>query len=432
MLAIGQLSHSFEIESHYKDKKSGKGEAYHAEIILLDDTIREREEAIRSGDDEIDVGKWKYEQIDYDEAKQGFRIYTSDVRRTFTDEMKAGVPDKDLDKMSFKLDELHVEFYNTSKKSIRERGPYLETIWELAILCPLPYYGTEDNFPVDVGKFSKKEINTPQFKQAISIINERQRSLLKEQFKVIFDGIELRRHVQLPMVQEVFPKLYPIEFDNVVMENRLKFSGYVFVQIAQHIRPAELNGIQIRLRNVGIAGYDSTFLKYYKQIETIRSRWVSGEIFVDEGLESALNIDRDSFNEHDEHFKALQNFLHTRLDKIFDEAVKLAKGMSESNRDAKVKTLHNKMREAISIRSNRKFELQRRAMGENSPSVKVDTSKGEIILNTDFRFTKKKKANNIIQAIEIAYHAALATEGSEEYKHKFFLDLVKDILDAIL
>jgi hypothetical protein len=346
--------------------------------------------------------------------------------------MKSGVPDKDLEKMSFKLDELHAEFYDTSKKSIRELGPYMETIWELAILCPLPYYGAKDKFPVNVETFTKSERGTPQFKHAIGIINKRQHSLLGEQFRVVFDGIELRRHVQLPMVQGVFPKLYPLEFDKAPMGNRLKFSGYAFAQIAQHIRPAELNGIQIRLRNVGIAGYDGTFLKYYKQIETIRSRWISGEIFVDVGLESALNIDRDSFNEHDEHFKALQVFLHRQLDKIFDEVAELAKEMSESRRDTRVKDLHTKMREAISISSNSKLELKQQAMGKNSPSVKVDPSKGEIILNTDFRFAKKKKANSVIQAIEIAYYAARAIGGSEESKHKFFLDLVKDILDAIL
>src|SRR4030042_2977765 len=150
MLAIGQLSHSFEIESHYKDTKNGEGRGYHAEIMLLDETIRDREEAIKSGDKKIDVGKRSYEQIEYDETKNGFRIYTSDVRRTFSDEMKSGVLDKDLEKMSFKLDELHAEFYDTSKKSIREHGPYMETIWELAILCPLPYYGAKEKFPVKI------------------------------------------------------------------------------------------------------------------------------------------------------------------------------------------------------------------------------------------------------------------------------------------
>jgi hypothetical protein len=90
------------------------------------------------------------------------------------------------------------------------------------------------------------------------------------------------------------------------------------------------------------------------------------------------------------------------------------------------------MREAISISSNCKLELKRQAMGKDSPSVKVDLSNGEIILNTDFRFAKKKKANTAIQAVEIAYHAARAIGGSEESKHKLFLDLVKDILDAIL
>jgi hypothetical protein len=432
MLAIGQLSHSFHIESHYTDEKSGGRKAYHAKIILLDEMIPDREETIRSGKNKKDVGKWSYELIDYDETKKGFRIYTSDVRKTFADEMKSGAQYKDLDKMSFKLDKLHATFYDTSKKSIRECGPYLETIWELAILCPLPYYGSEGKFPVDVETFDDKERGKIQFKRAISIVHKRQRGLLKECFRVVFDGIELRRHVQLPMIPEVLPKLYPLEFDEQVMEKRLRFSGYLFAQVAHHIRPAELNGIQIRLRNVGIAGYDSTFLKYYKQVETIRSKWVSGEIFIDEGLESALNIDRDSFNEHDEHFKGLQKYLHGELDSVFEEITKLAKEKSESIRDAHLEILNDSMQRAISTRTNGRLKLCRQPMGQDAPAVSVDLAKGVIILNTDCRLAKKKKANNIIQAIEIAYHAARTTDGSEESKHEFFLKLVTEILDTIL
>jgi hypothetical protein len=432
MLAIGQLSHSFKIESHYTDEKTGEGKAYQAEIVLLDESIPDREEVIKSGSDDIDVGKWQYKIIDYEKRKRGFRIYTSDVRKTFTDEMKSEITDKNQDRMSFRLNKLHAEFYDTSKKSIRELGPYLETIWELAILCPLPYYGSKEKFPLDIKAFKKNERRTLQFKKAINIVNERQHGLLEEQFRVVFDGIDLRRHIQLPTNQEVIPKLYPLEFCDEVMRKRLKFSGYLFAQVAHHIKPAELNGIQIRLRNVGIAGYDSTFLKYYKQVETIRSKWVSGEIFVDEGLESALNIDRDSFNEHDEHFKKLQKLLHDELDKVFEEISRLAKEESESRRDERVENLSNSMQDAISARSKGRFKLHKRSMGRNKPPVIVDPVKGEIILNIEYQFTKKKKANSVIQAIEIAYHAARAMDGSEEFKHEFFLELVRDIMKAIL
>jgi hypothetical protein len=316
MLAIGQICHSFEIESHYDE--NGNGKAYRAEIVLLDtNTIPDKEEIMRNEDLEIkemQVGTWKYETIDYDETKKGFRIYSSDVRSTFRSEMKASIGKKERARLSFSLSDLHSEFYDKSKKSIRDCKAYLETIWELSILCPLPYYDKKEEYPINLATFRPQEKKYRDFQGAIQFIQDRHQLFLNEKFRVIFDGIELRRHIQLPTEQETIPKLYFVEFDDLVFDSRLKFSGYFFAQIPNAVKPLELNGVQIRLRGVGIGGYDSTFLKYYKQIETIRSRWVSGEIFVDEGLESALNIDRDSFNEHDEHFKKLQSFLHEKLD----------------------------------------------------------------------------------------------------------------------
>jgi len=155
MLAIGQLCHSFEIESHYEDENR-KGEAYRAEIVLTDITIPDKEKIIRDDnmeEKEIEVGKWKREMIDYDKRKKGFRIYSSDVRNTFRNEMKLSIGEKEHKKMSFSLSQLHSEFYDKSRTSIRDCKPYLETIWELAILCPLPYYGKEEEYPINLAAF---------------------------------------------------------------------------------------------------------------------------------------------------------------------------------------------------------------------------------------------------------------------------------------
>jgi len=58
MLAIGQLCHSFEIESHYNE--NGKGKAYRAEIILLDVKIPDKEDFLTNDDvktKKLPVGK---------------------------------------------------------------------------------------------------------------------------------------------------------------------------------------------------------------------------------------------------------------------------------------------------------------------------------------------------------------------------------------
>lgn len=433
MLAVGQLCHSFEIESHYNEK--GKGKAYRAEIILSDVTIPDKEDFLTNDDfktKELPVGKWEYEIIDYDETKKGFRIYSSDVRSTFKHEMKSSIGEKEHKKMSFILSDLHSEFYEKSRKSVRDCKPYLETIWELSILCPLPYYGEKGECPINMDSFSLKKSKSDEFKKAIQFVQDRQNQFLDEKFRVIFDGIELRRLIQLPTDKETMPKLYFIRFDDTVFDASLKFKGYLFAQIPRAIRPLELNGIQIRLRGVGIGGYDSTFLKYYKQIETIRSKWVSGEIFIYEGLEAALNIDRDSFNEHDEHYKKLQSVLHEKLDIVFDKINEIARQHSEEKRDIEDEKIKKKMEAIVFEQSKGKFKLSQIDSGKNEPIVVVDRKKGKIILNTAARPLKKKKADMIIRVVELAYHISKHASKTDKGRDKMFSRLIKEIFAKLI
>ncbi len=381
---------------------------------------------------EIQVGTWEYQIIDYDETKKGFRVYSSDVRNTFRREMKSSIGEKERQKISFSLSDLHSEFYDKSKRAIRDCKPYLETIWELAILCPLPYYSEKEEYPINLATFKQQEKKSEEYQKAFQFIQDRQERFLKEDFRVIFDGIELWRHIQLPTERETIPKLYFVEFDESVFDFRLKFSGYFFAQASKAIKPLELNGVQIRLRGVGIGGYDSTFLRYYKELETIRWRWVTGEIFVDEGLESALNIDRDSFNEHDEHFKKLQSVLHEKLKDVFYEINKTARTISEGKRKTKDEELKENLRVIVAEQSKGEFKLLQRDSGKGVPIVVVDEDEGEIILNTAARPLKKKKADMIIRNVMLAYHTTKRiTETEEESDNKFY-QLVKEIIGELV
>ena len=57
-------------------------------------------------------------------------------------------------------------------------------------------------------------------------------------------------------------------------------------------------------------GYYDTSMLDYRINEGPRSRWLTGEIYVSEGLEDALNIDRDSFNKFHPQYRALQSYVH--------------------------------------------------------------------------------------------------------------------------
>jgi len=432
MMAIGQLCHSFEIESHYEE--GGKKDAYRATIVLADFDVPDIEATIRNEKEakQVEVGKWSYVRIDYEEKKKGFAISSSDVRKTFTREMKESVKEVRT-KMSFKLDEIHKQFYEGSLKSIRDRGAYLETIWELATLCPLPYYGKIDSHPINTAAFDAGDRDSDEFKRAIELIRQRQKRLLDHDFRVVFDGIELKRLVQLPTKPEVISRLYFMQFDGNVFGSPLKFAGYLFAQIGCAVRPPELNGVQIRLRDVGIGGYDSTYLRYAKEIETIRSRWVSGEIFVDTGLEPALNLDRDSFNEHDEHFKKLQRELHHKLGTVFNEIERVAASGREKRRDSEEKEVQDQLKRVLQKGSQGKYKLRQRELGRDEPVVVPDDERGEIIVNTSARPLRKKKARRILTAAMVAYHTASRTaKGDEQKREKAFYKLLMEILDNLV
>jgi len=434
MLAVGQLCNGFEIESHYKDEH-GQGKAYRAEIILLDDEIPDKEDIMRNDDletKEMQVGTWKYEIIDYDENKQGFRIYSYDIRTVFRNEMKSSISEEERKKISFRFSKLHSEFYGNTDKSIRECKPYLETIWELSILCPLPYIDKEE-YPIDTDFFSSEQKNSPDFKRAIQIIKDRQLQFLNENFQVVFDGIELKRHIQLATDTERIYEICPIEFNDDVFGSRLKFSGYLFAQIPAAIRPLELNGIQIRLRGVGIGGYDPTFLKYYEQIETIRSKWVSGEIYVDNGLESALNIDRDSFNEHDEHFKKLQQHIHAKLGVFFNRIETKAQERRDEKQKVKKIEKEESIDNIIVEESKGKFKrILRQDLGKDARIVKVNKSNGEIILNTAAHPIRSKTGRMYIENIELVYQVAKHIAKTSEERDVLFSKIIKKVFDKLI
>ena len=73
----------------------------------------------------------------------------------------------------------------------------------------------------------------------------------------------------------------------------LEFEAYLMW--APKIAPTEHQGVLVRVHGSSGTLFDPTFLRYQVSEQT-RLRQISCEIFVSEGLEAALNIDRESFN----------------------------------------------------------------------------------------------------------------------------------------
>jgi len=173
---------------------------------------------------------------------------------------------------------------------------YHYMLWELGLLSPIGYIrGT----PFDPTIRNIDGLNSIQIPDPPN-------------FAVLVDGVQLWRPIWFPNPITIDypspdPCLYPLLYDAEVAGRRLRFTGYILAQ-QPRIQPEELKGIHIRIRDVGIGRYDKSWLGYPFD-EGVKFSQVTGEVFVEDGLEQALNIDRDSFRETDVHFQAMRAYV---------------------------------------------------------------------------------------------------------------------------
>lgn len=94
----------------------------------------------------------------------------------------------------------------------------------------------------------------------------------------------------------------------------------------------------VRIRDASGTLFDPTFLNYQVS-EQNRLRQITAEIFVHDGLDSAINIDRESFNYSHPHFLFIQKWLHRALRLLANRlkalaAADLARDKEQRRRDA--------------------------------------------------------------------------------------------------
>jgi hypothetical protein len=295
MLGIAQICGSFIVMS-----KPASGEGFRARVNLYDLAKKRMDSATsdlvnvgtsRVGDEEfkttiVEVGTFEFEKFDPERLSRGTRILAVDVQPTFTqafqDTLTQSVPQDWRRAVTRTL---------INAASLQQLGDYWRLLWELSAACPVPYLA-EDAIP----------------EGAVDDLND---ELQKYNFNVYVDG----RCLFKPVYLQGNPGGYTVKkfrHENIIYNNPLKFRGYVAVQEGKQLKPDELRGVLIRIKNVGIGYYDSSMLDY-RINEGPRSRWVTGEIYIDEGLEDALNVDRDSFNRFHPEFRALQTTVHELL-----------------------------------------------------------------------------------------------------------------------
>jgi Histidine kinase-, DNA gyrase B-, and HSP90-like ATPase len=230
---------------------------------------------------------------------------------------------------------------------------YLRMVWQLSLAVPLPYVGGH-LFDMNLEGWADAFLLSNQPKGAAQRITLdgggpiRDKARLADpvdpvgKFDIFFDDLKLFRPIKFrdlpvtnnalknPLVfigkcREEFPKL-PRDLSG----GPLAFEAYLIW--TPKVAPTEHQGSLIRIHGASGTLFDSTFMRYQVS-EQNRLRQITCEIFVSEGLDSALNIDRESFNNAHPHSVYITKWLHSALRQLATAQKRLASEIREHSRD---------------------------------------------------------------------------------------------------
>jgi hypothetical protein len=407
MLGIAQICGAFTITSTPRT-----GEPFTARVHLYD-LLKERldkddEELVTETDAgrEVDVGEYSF--VEYKPTtRRGTNIIADDVHPTFARSFQQSIR---RDKYP-KFKEPSLEWSKSVKitqsvHSLQELGDYWRLLWELSASCPIPYL-SDRALPERV------------------VADEHER-LVSYDFQLVVDSITLAKPINLQRnvggytVHRIEPQ------HNLVYGRNLRFHGYIVVQEGAQLKPDELRGILIRIKNVAIGYYDPSMLDY-RYNEGPRSRWLTGEIFVDEGLEDALNIDRDSFNRFHPQFRSLQEAVHGILQaEIFPEVYKNIKVRS-TRREARRKEERSSALSAVlsdaagkSVTVIQTDDVDVVRIKERARSINVTVPTAENL--------KTRKANRDLASAVITIFEIALRERGKDAQRAVFTQLLLELL----
>lgn len=253
---------------------------------------------------------------------------------------------------------------------------YMKLLWRLSLAMPLeyienhPFDSTEASglmfFSAPVGEKSITELKLGEqsLRQKLELISGIQGD--KPPFVVIVDGVRLKRPITCPselrrssrikapmmMADKVEAAFKSDELERA--GGQLSFEAYLYWN--SKIIPKENQGVLIRVRDASGTLFDRSFLDYQTS-EYNRLSQITAEIFVNEGLDGAINIDRESFNFSHPHYLYIQRWLHRALRFFLNRNKALGKENLEAERkEQRVVADRGKVANAIKVWESKRGE----------------------------------------------------------------------------
>lgn len=323
------------------------------------DAVKERDEALRAGDIEsyasLTVERPRFHS-GYTGPVQGagISVLVEEPRLPWTAKVPAD------QRMAKLIEAVEGEFSRLARPDLANTlDTYLEMIWSLGLSAPVPYV---DCHPFDLiggpdiqffwlagsrGKGSELNVaNGEKVRDAVRRQVKGAPELVEGRdpvggFDVNIDGLSLRRPIRFNHHQSeargldhsvMFLGRFEPDLTQVTSRQRggeLNLEGYLFW--TGRVIPKENNGVLVRIRGASGALFDPTFFKYQVSEQT-RLRQITSEIFVQRGLDPALNIDRESFNFAHPHVQMLTLWLHSGLKQLTNRLKDLAQRNRQSRR----------------------------------------------------------------------------------------------------
>ena len=248
----------------------------------------------------------------------------------------------------------HVERGTPNPQLERIFDYYLRMVWQLSLAIPAPYVlGNPFDLLLQdrlyLFEMPKSGRAAPtEFELAHNETVRMTRSIgsaadVRSDFTVLVDDLRLARPLvftDLPETSHAVKKPILVvgrcreEFEGVPPEltgGPLEFEAYLMW--APKIAPTEHQGVLVRVHGSSGTLFDPTFMRYQVSEQT-RLRQISCEIFVSEGLEAALNIDRESFNYAHPHVVYITKWLHASLRRVATAQKRIAADIRRDTREA--------------------------------------------------------------------------------------------------
>jgi hypothetical protein len=186
---------------------------------------------------------------------------------------------------------------------------------------------------------------------------------------------------------------------------KLSFEAYLFW--SPKVVPKENNGILVRIAGASGTLFDDSFMRY-EIAEQTRLRQITAEVFVREGLDAALNIDRESFNYSHPHYQFLVRWVHRALRQVTNKHKELGSTARQARRgqetEKKIESIQTAVNTAFSELGDEapasptpvEFEKAPGAM----PDKKEKRKKGTIVFQTKEVFRDANKSSTEQQVLE--------------------------------